>query len=566
MNTSQLKTYADVEELKLCNQQYLLVTKNLHDCLRQLSQTSTLGNGAFATVWVDAICINQDHPEECASQVSMMSDIYLKAENVIIWLGELEESTPLAWDLMRKLVSLSQNERELIELGSFRTGRSVPSPLGHLHTPAHWQAVVELLERTWFTRSWVVQEFVLAREITVLCGSLTLDWDHIVAISGYLATRASNNLLNSSVCADLNLESSSYKTPAKLSAVKIDFLTKHPEALLRSLIRCRDYDCLKPEDRIYSLLGIHQAIHGPLSPQDKLYPNYSLHGPEVSRVYVDAAVQLLKQGSDLTVLTVVEGQDFQNFKDLPSWAPDWSYGTKTSLGLGITGYQRFNAAPNHERIATFSKDERILFVEAAQLDKIVEVGETKEEVDMGRPFHGWLRILDSLEPVHHTGENRCEAFWRTLLTNTSKEGRYPAPDDLATGFLEWLRRKVEKHPESFQEEALQPFTADTVIQKASRPGSPTRLASEYDIQYYHALYQRLFSTYNGYLGLGSQSVNGEGKDSIWIVKGSRVPLIFRISEENKTYYKLVGGAYVHGFMHGEALQIPGLDFRLVGLI
>lgn len=518
----------------------------------------------FPTFWIDSICINQEDPDERASQVSMMSDIYQMAEKVIIWLGALEESTPLAWSLMKKLVSLPQNEIASIDLGSLRTEKSVTSPLGEFHTSAHWQAVVELLERTWFTRSWVVQEFVLAREVIVLCGNLIFDWAHIAATSGYLATRASKNLLSLSVCSSLNLESSSYKTPANLAAVKRDFLASHPEALLRSLIRCRNYDCLKPEDKIYSLLGIHQAIHGPLSPQDRLYPNY---GPESSRVYMDAAVQLLKQGSDLTLLTVVEGEDFRNLKHLPSWTPDWSCGTrKTSLGLGITGYTRFDATGSLVRSITFSKDERILFVEAAQLDNIIKVGETKEEVDMGKPFCRWLQILNSLESVYHTGESRREVFWRTLLTNTNMEGQCPAPDEFAGGFLEWLRGKAEKLPLSSRKEALLPFGADETNHRATGRGSLIKLASEYDIQYCHALHQRLFSTCKGYLGLGSQSMNGEGEESVWIVKGSRVPLILRVSEESKSYYKLVGGAYVHGFMHGEALRIPGLDFRLVGLV
>jgi hypothetical protein len=494
----------------------------------------------------------------------MMSDIYQMAKSVIIWLGTLEESTPLAWSLMKKLASLPQNERESIDLASLQAEESVTSPLGGLHTPAHWQAVVELLERTWFTRTWVIQEFVFAREVIVRCGNLTLEWAHIAATSNYLATRASPNVLNSSVSPSLNLESSSYKTPAKLAAVKSDFLSRHPEALLRSLIRCRDYDCLKPEDKIYSLLGIHQAIHGPLSPQDKLYPNY---GAESSQAYMDAAVQLLKQGSDLTLLTASEGENFRNFKNLPSWAPDWSYGTRKSLlGLGITGYTRFSSAGPLLRSVTFSKDERILFVEAAQLDKIVQVGETKEEVDMGKPFHRWLQILNSLESVYHTGESRWEVFWRTLLTNTSMEGQFPAPDRLATGFLEWFRGKAENLPQSSRQEVLLPLRADEINCKATGRGSSTRLASEYDIQYCHALHQRLFSTSKGYLGLGSQSMNEEGEDLLWIVKGSRVPLIFRRAEEDETYYRLVGGAYVHGFMHGEALQIPGLDFRLIGLI
>ncbi len=67
----------------------------------------------------------------------------------------------------------------------------------------------------------------------------------------------------------------------------------------------------------------------------------------------------------------------------------------------------------------------------------------------------------------------------------------------------------------------------------------------------------MFRTEEGYLGRGTVSLQ-EG-DSIWIVPGSRVPLIMRakpdtLAQDGMCRYELVGGAYLHGFMHGEALR------------
>ncbi|KAF6806487.1 ankyrin unc44 [Colletotrichum musicola] len=39
------------------------------------------------SVWVDAICIDQTSNEDKSAQVSMMADIYLRAERVVVWLG-----------------------------------------------------------------------------------------------------------------------------------------------------------------------------------------------------------------------------------------------------------------------------------------------------------------------------------------------------------------------------------------------------------------------------------------------------------------------------------------------
>jgi hypothetical protein len=48
-------------------------------------------------------------------------------------------------------------------------------------------------------------------------------------------------------------------------------------------------------------------------------------------------------------------------------------------------------------------------------------------------------------------------------------------------------------------------------------------------------------------------------DEIWILPGASVPLILRkVSAECR--YRVVGDAYVHGIMHGEALTGFELDF------
>lgn len=49
------------------------------------------------SIWVDAVCINQNNYAELSSQVQIMGTIYQRADRVIIWLGEADEFTDLAW-------------------------------------------------------------------------------------------------------------------------------------------------------------------------------------------------------------------------------------------------------------------------------------------------------------------------------------------------------------------------------------------------------------------------------------------------------------------------------------
>lgn len=69
--------------------------------------------------------------------------------------------------------------------------------------------------------------------------------------------------------------------------------------------------------------------------------------------------------------------------------------------------------------------------------------------------------------------------------------------------------------------------------------------------------RRLLLTTGNYLGIGPASMR-EG-DQVWILRGAKVPFILRPQVDGQ--FCLVGEAYVHGIMHGEAAVNSGLKFR-----
>ncbi|KAF6810894.1 het domain protein, partial [Colletotrichum plurivorum] len=61
------------------------VRKNLAGALRCLRrQMAGMSVGLF---WIDSLCINQADVEERSRQVRMMGQIYLRAQEVVVWLG-----------------------------------------------------------------------------------------------------------------------------------------------------------------------------------------------------------------------------------------------------------------------------------------------------------------------------------------------------------------------------------------------------------------------------------------------------------------------------------------------
>jgi hypothetical protein len=85
-----------------------------------------------------------------------MSQIYNRAQNVCVWLGAETETSPSAF----KFVS-----------GGFRQ-------LALAETKCEqWIALAELMQRKWFSRRWVLQEIIMAKQATLCCGTDKIRWE-----------------------------------------------------------------------------------------------------------------------------------------------------------------------------------------------------------------------------------------------------------------------------------------------------------------------------------------------------------------------------------------------------
>ncbi|KAI9691560.1 MAG: hypothetical protein M1822_007631 [Bathelium mastoideum] len=112
-------------------------------------------------LWIDAVSINQESPQEKNHQVEMMAEIYGHADQVCVWLGDGDEASHMALNFIRKEVLQLQNFDELCE-----------SELAS----EKWGALLNLMQRPWFSRRWVVQEISLARKATIYCGNDQISW------------------------------------------------------------------------------------------------------------------------------------------------------------------------------------------------------------------------------------------------------------------------------------------------------------------------------------------------------------------------------------------------------
>lgn len=152
----------------LMNSKPFIITENLCDGLSELRKDVT------GYLWIDALCIDQTNMNERASQVLLMGDIYSSATCVIIWLGKaIDEIEDVIW-LLERYLPVAEKGRPAKEVNY-----DLLTFLGI--TPGRWLdlwlAYGRFFSRySWFSRAWVVQELLLARDIIIRCGQKTLDW------------------------------------------------------------------------------------------------------------------------------------------------------------------------------------------------------------------------------------------------------------------------------------------------------------------------------------------------------------------------------------------------------
>ncbi|KAI0183106.1 heterokaryon incompatibility protein-domain-containing protein [Xylaria flabelliformis] len=284
-------------------------------------------------LWVDAVCINQNDYAELSSQVKIMGTIYQRAHRVIIWLGEADEFTDLAW---RALLEASAPASS-IHMNELEAQLKKLSDLEDI-----WLSLHNLGQREWFYRAWTFQELFLARCATVICSDYEMDWDRF------------HSALNCLAMLLPHIAPSTYSMKATdtlqriLGSVENTSISDTNLTLTDLLRRTIHRSCDEPKDKIYALLGILFRKNGLKYSKDYLPIDYSKN-PELVYTQVSYALAVRSEWTepgrvkseplDLSILHGA-GMDAHNrryrttwFKglkvnkklgDLPSWVVDWT--------------------------------------------------------------------------------------------------------------------------------------------------------------------------------------------------------------------------------------------------
>lgn len=139
---------------------YMQVGPNLYSFLEEARRRA---DRSF--FWIDAVCINQKDIPERNYQVSKMSAIYRIARQVVIWLNnsEVEALFETVKTEHANFMAETKPDRDISAVDEMKSMCE-----SNAHLKDHLRA---LCAHEYWTRAWVLQEFMLARSTCFWCGN-----------------------------------------------------------------------------------------------------------------------------------------------------------------------------------------------------------------------------------------------------------------------------------------------------------------------------------------------------------------------------------------------------------
>ncbi|KAL6710990.1 hypothetical protein ACN47E_006865 [Coniothyrium glycines] len=221
--------------------------------------------------WVDALCINQADTNERNHQVGIMGSIYLQAELVISWLGTRDDEVIQGLKVLKKWSSSNDGVDQF-------QGQDDQKCRGPACSCTHMiDRALAVCNHVYWTRLWIVQEFILAPRILLFCGSVATDADIILAGVRHLTSglRKSNHILDVAKLKKISTSpASSLVTLRSQQGVHLDPAARGGHSLSHLLTRLEFSQCSDPRDRIYGLLSLIDKEDMAAYP---LVPDYRQH-------------------------------------------------------------------------------------------------------------------------------------------------------------------------------------------------------------------------------------------------------------------------------------------------
>lgn len=211
-----------------------------------MMRTSRTDPEPVGFLWIDQICINQMDLGERARQVQLMGQIFSSASRVLGWLGTSSDPAfqNMGLTIRKMVVAMGPMMVSLIRRSKPELWRAVSTALRALARLSYW------------SRLWIMQEIVVARDITFYLNRENFGAEDLLDLM------RSYNYESIDPSPDFEMQDHMI---ALLDFRIVRQYRSHPSiwtCIDRSFTEGTNIQCSDPHDLIYGLIGISQPLPG----------------------------------------------------------------------------------------------------------------------------------------------------------------------------------------------------------------------------------------------------------------------------------------------------------------
>ncbi|KAF5553741.1 triacylglycerol lipase II precursor [Fusarium phyllophilum] len=345
-----------------------------------------------------------------------------------------------------------------------------------------------------------------------------------------------------------------------------------------SMVLFSSHGCSVPRDRYFGILGM-------IDEDDKekalsLRPDYTCSMRDITMRFWKYALQT-DLGGELLLCAGLPGRA----EEYPSWIRDLSAPKPLKhIWMGRPASTAWHAAGGPARTwsVDFSKDDSDqCFVQVYHLDDITD----KSLNGASDPFNfvamtHWIQEAFNFFAGTETSDGELypltvdpvhEAALKVMMDHNKQDTM--SPDDKE--FKDMLRIGLSLPRVAFSQDAEEEATGVVADEREASEEETImgRILSGFQDEM--SILQELFFRIHKTRGLGFYKTEKglfallpkltRPGDSLWLLKGCRLPIVLRPSISYDDSYEFVGGGYLYGVMNGEMLEKPDFEWQEVSL-
>ncbi|KAE9364650.1 HET-domain-containing protein [Stipitochalara longipes BDJ] len=494
------------------------------------------------TLWVDAICIDQSNVQERGHQVAFMAKIYSLARCDILWLGDdLQDDAGDVFNIIQDTVSTLNRFPSESEVQTYQT---IAYDLLDKIPISKFRRILK--DRPVWDRIWVVQEVVVSENISLQCGLRSLPWSSLSIFINIFLSLEGIMSTDSKILLERPKVITCWSAAREMDYVRRYHSKPYDLEILELWERFGEWKATDPRDRVFALLGI--------SNPSGLDADYTKEASDVFQEVVRFTISNSQNLDALCMDNAIRSTALAN-SFFPSWVPDFSsWGFRYSIFHST--YSLFQAGGNSVQL-----DDSILSSSATSTLALFGVLlDTASKIYPCDSFYRWNKLPEFVQAIprtvfegqYHNGDSNLIAYARAMTGDVSYErvGHRQSQREAAAlsseirSLLTWqgrLYRRIRSFmPARMRDRFPDAFQRREYAQPKLTSGLPTFV--KYDF----------CTTTEKFMAMIPASSKID--DVLCVLYGSKYPHVLRKVPGKEDTYTLVGTAYVHGFMDGEAIE------------